>query len=298
MIINAANLRTLYTGFSASFQGALTASTTLYGRVAMTVPSSARQNEYGWLGMFPRVREWVGERVINSISVSTHTIRNRTFESTVDVRQEDIEDDNVGIYTPMFQEFGASVGTFPDELVFPLLNNGFTGIGYDGRPFFDAQHPVIAADGTMGVASNSGGGAGTPWFLLDATRAVRPIIWQTRRPFDLRRMDAATDEVMFREGRARYGVDGRCNAGYGLWQLAYGSRQALNAANYAAARAAMMGLLGDNGRPLAIRPSLLVVPPSLEAAGRQVVEAEFDGMGASNVWSGTAELLVVPWLAQ
>lgn len=297
MIINAGNMRTLYTGFSATFQGALTATTTMYGRVAMDIPSTTRQNEYGWLGMFPRIREWIGERVVNSLKVESYAIRNRRFESTVDVQQDDIEDDNIGIYTPMFQEFGRSVGTFPDELVFPLLNNGFTGVGYDGRPFFDTQHPVIGADGGTIAVSNSGGGSGTPWFLLDVSRAVKPLIYQRRREFELRRMDAATDEIMFREGRARYGVDGRCNAGYGLWQLAYGSRQTLDATSYAAARAAMMGLKGDHDRPLNIRPNLLVVPPSLEAAGLQILNAENNAAGASNVWRGTAELLVVPWLA-
>jgi phage major head subunit gpT-like protein len=298
MIINAANMRTLYTGFSAAFQGALQTAPSFYGRVAMDMPSSTRQNEYGWLAMFPRIREWIGERVVNSIKVESYVIRNRRFESTVDVLQDDIDDDNLGIYTPMFQELGRAVATFPDELIFPLLTNGWSGVGYDGRPFFDTQHPVLGADGSTIVSvSNSGGGAGTPWYLLDTTRAVKPLIYQRRRDFELRRMDATTDEIMFREGRARYGVDGRCNAGYGLWQLAYGSRQTLDDTNYAAARAAMMALPGDHGRPLNIRPNLLVVPPSLEAAALRILNAETNASGATNVWRNTAELLVVPWLA-
>jgi phage major head subunit gpT-like protein len=296
MIINAANLRTLYTGFSTAFQGAFTGVAPTWNRVGMEVPSSSRTNEYGWLGQFPRIREWIGERAVQSLSVSTYQIVNRTFESTVDVRQEDIEDDNLGIYTPMFSEFGRSTAVFPDELVYGLLANGFSGVGYDGRPFFDASHPVLDADGNTISVSNTGGGAGTAWYLLDTSRAIKPIIFQNRRPFTLKRMDAATDEIMFKEGKARYGVDGRCNAGFGLWQLAYASRQTLNDTNYSAAYAAMEGLRGDYQRPLGIRPTLLVVPPSLRAAGLQLLNAEFNAAGASNVWRGTAELVVVPWL--
>jgi len=87
-----------------------------------------------------------------------------------------------------------------------------------------------------------------------------------------------------------YGVDMRCNAGYGLWQLAYASKQTLNAANYAAARAAMMSLKGDHDRPLRIRPTLLVAPPSLESAALAVLKAEKDAAGATNVYLNTADL--------
>jgi phage major head subunit gpT-like protein len=44
-------------------------------------------------------------------------------------------------------------------------------------------------------------------------------------------------------------------------------------------------------------PRLLIVPPALEAAGLEILNAERDAAGATNVWRGTAELLVVPWLA-
>jgi len=297
MIINANVMRSLYVGYSATFQGALSAVEPTYKRVAMDVPSTTKVEEYGWLGKWPKIREWIGERVINNMAVNAFQVRNRKFESTVEVDIDDIEDDNIGMYTPMFSELGAATAAFPDELTWPLLKAGFTGLCYDGRPFFDASHPVLMADGvTLGTVSNTGGGSGTPWFLLDTTRAVKPLIYQKRRDFQLRRMDAATDEVVFRTGKAQYGVDGRCNAAFGLWQLAYGSKQTLDSTAYGSARAAMTGMLGDYERPLGIKPTLLVVPPALEAAARQILTAE-QISGSTNLWRGTAELLVVPWLA-
>jgi phage major head subunit gpT-like protein len=95
----------------------------------------------------------------------------------------------------------------------------------------------------------------------------------------------------------RYGVDARVNVGFGFWQQAFASKQTLNAAAYAAARAGMMSVKSDEGRPLGIMPRLLIVPPALEAAGLEILNAERDAAGATNVWRGTAELLVVPWLA-
>jgi len=79
--------------------------------------------------------------------------------------------------------------------------------------------------------------------------------------------------------------------------MAWGSKQTLNAANYATARAAIAGMKGDHGVPMGLTPNLLVVPPSLESAGRKLLNSEYATGGETNEWKGTAELVVSPWLA-
>ncbi|MEQ9281212.1 MAG: Mu-like prophage major head subunit gpT family protein, partial [Marinovum algicola] len=145
--------------------------------------------------------------------------------------------------------------------------------------------------------ANTNGGAGTPWFLLDVSRAIKPIILQKRRDFDFVAKDKLTDDNVFDNKEFVYGADARGNVGFGFWQFAYGSKQTLSAANYATARAALSGMKGDYGRPLGIMPNLLVVPPSLESAGRKILNSEYASGGETNEWKGTAELIVVPWLA-
>ncbi|HSI41770.1 MAG TPA: Mu-like prophage major head subunit gpT family protein [Xanthobacteraceae bacterium] len=297
MLINSASLRTLGTGFSAAFQGGFSGVQPMYGRVAQTVPSSTSENEYGWLGKIPRIREWIGDRVIQNIGQYDYTIKNKSFESTIGVDRDHIEDDNIGIYTPLFGEFGRSAAVFPDELVWPLLKNGFAATCYDGQYYFDTDHPVLDENGVAQSVSNTGGGAGTPWFLIDAGRVIKPIIYQSRKPFSLVTMDKPDDEGVFNRKEFRYGLEGRCNVGFGFWQLAYGSKQALDAAAYSTARAAMMSQKADFGKPLGIVPTLLVVPPTLEGAGRKILNSEYATGGETNPWKGTAELMVVPWLA-
>jgi len=166
-------------------------------------------------------------------------------------------------------------------------------------PFFAADHPV-----GEGTASNDGGGADTPWFLLDARRAIKPFIYQLRQPVQLTRMDRSDDEHVFMRRTYRFGVDARYTCTYGLWQLAFGSRQPLDLTNYAAARTAMMSLKNADGRPLRVKPDLLVVPPSLEAIAREILEARYvladeaAGGMKNNVWKGSARLLVAPELAE
>ena len=60
--------------------------------------------------------------------------------------------------------------------------------------------------------------------------------------------------------------------------------------------ATLMGMKGDHGRPLGVNPRLLVVGPSNEKEGLELINAERNAAGATNVYRGTAELLVVPWL--
>ena len=61
------------------------------------------------------------------------------------------------------------------------------------------------------------------WFLLCTKRPVKPFIFQSRRKPQLVAKDRPNDDNVFWEKEFVYGVDARCNAGYGLWQLAYGS---------------------------------------------------------------------------
>lgn len=299
-IVTSSLLTALMTGFRADFQQAQAATPTHWRDVATEVPSTSKSNTYGWLGQFPKLREWVGARVAKDMAASGYAVTNKTYESTVAVKRDDIEDDNVGVYRPLFAEMGRAAAAHPDELVFALLAAGFTTVCYDGQYFFDTDHPVypnVDGTGTAVSTSNYGGGAGTAWYLLDISRALKPLIFQNRRAAALQAMDRLDDEGVFTNNEFRYGVDLRCNAGYGFWQMAYASKQTLDETNYAAARAAMQGFKADGNRPLGIAPGLLVVPPSLEGAARKLVEADTTSAGATNVWRGTARLLVCPWLS-
>lgn len=299
MIRNAANLATLGVGFNAAFKNGLGQTTSLYSRVATSVPSTTGANEYGWLGQIPNVREWVGDRVVNGIETHDYTIKNKSFELTIAVKGDDIDDDNVGIYGPLFTEMGRSATAHYDLLVFPLLKAGFTTPCYDGQNFFDTDHPVLAEDGeTILSVANTDGGAGAHWFLIDDSRALKPIILQVRKAMsNLTAKDKPTDDNVFDRKEYVYGIDGRHNVGFGFWQFAWGSRQTLDAAHYALARKSLMEMKGDHGRPLGILPRLLIVGPSNESAGRKLLNNELGANGETNEWKGTAELLVVPWLA-
>lgn len=299
MLINSANLAALRTGFSTAFKNGLGMTSSLSARITTPVPATTKEQKYGWMGKLPNVRKWAGERVIQNISESDYSIKEEPWELTLGVDRDDIETDNLGIYAPLFTEMGQSTGGFKEQLIWGLLAAGFTTNCYDGQNFFDTDHPVLDANGVAQSVANTDGGAGTPWFLLDTSRYLKPIIMQTRRDFsDIVSLDRATDENVFMRNEYLYGVDARFNVGFGFWQMAWGSKQTLDAAHFETARAALGGMKGDHGRPLGGNGgNLLVVPSSLEGAGRRLLNTQLGAGGATNEWEGAAELLVVPWLA-
>jgi phage major head subunit gpT-like protein len=288
MILNATNLQRVNTGFQVIVSLALQKALTRYTEIATVVPSTTSKEEYGWLGEIPGMREWLGERFIQNLTAHGFTIKNRDFESTVGVERNAIEDDQYGVYKPLFEMLADSAATFPDTLVFSLFKSGFTKTCYDGQYFFDTDHqdgdgPVQSNKGTAALSVTSYGAAraqmlslkkangealrinpnllvhgpqnegmalkilmaddidsttniykgtakpflvhelGAQWFLLDTTKPVKPFIFQNRKNPQFVALDKPDDANVFMKKKFLYGIDMRCNAGYALWQLAYGS---------------------------------------------------------------------------
>ena len=295
MFVNSGNLTLLYQGFNGAFREGFGQAALDHQVCTLEVPSTTRTQEYGWLGQAPSLREWLGERVLRGIAEHGYAITNKKFESTIEVERDDIEDDSYGVYNPLFQEMGRATAAHPSELLFALLASGFDTTCYDGQYYFDTDHPVAGESVANRPVSL---GNGKAWYLMDCSRMIKPLIFQRRRSYAFQAMDTVTDEHVFKYSKFRYGVDGRCNVGFGLWQLCYGSRQDLSAATggYEDARQSLLGMKGDEGRPMGVMPTHLFVGPGLEKEGRELLEADRLANGATNVWRGTAQLVVTPWL--
>lgn len=290
MKIDSNSLASAFCGFKTVYSASFEAAEGHADKVSMSVSSQALEEEYGWLGNFPEMREWLAERRIKQLSKHGFTIRNKKFESTISVSRDDMADDKLGLYRPMFSEMGRSAKLHKDQLVFRLLKTGFDTTCFDGQNFFDADHPV-EVDGTDTSVSNMQAGTGPAWFLLDTTREIRPIIWQEREGYEFQAVDSAGDQSVFLTDTYLYGIRARVNAGFGLWQLAFGSKADLTPVNYEAARAAMMAAQSSDGQLLDVKPNVLVVPPALEGAARSLLMSD-QISGSSNIWRDSAEMIV------
>ena len=239
------------------------------------------------------MKEWIGEREIQKMAAYGYSIKNKKFEMTVSVPRDDIEDDQYGVYTPLFSNMGEAAAEHPDTLVFDAMKNGFTEKCYDGKAFFATDHPsgeggktptsnmshlkltadsyeaartaimsvtgdkgkslnlvpnllvvspanekaarlILKADqieGTTNVYKDTAelmvatelADKPDAWFLLCTNKFLKPFIFQKRKPVKLIALTKDDDENVFMRDEFIWGADGRSNAGYGFWQMAYGS---------------------------------------------------------------------------
>jgi phage major head subunit gpT-like protein len=267
---------------------------TRYKDFTLESTSSGAHEVYPRLNMLPGLREWIGDRVINNLSQTTFTITNRLFEETIGIERTDIEDDKLNLLAPLAGELGANAGRLPDILVATLLKAGHSTIIYDGQNFFDTAHPDFTSTGGATTSPNFVAGANTPWYLFDVSRNLKPVIFQRRRPFQIIPKFSMTDQQVFFNKEFIWGVDGRCNAGFGLWQLGFMSQAPLTVENLQAARTQMASYRRPDGSPMGIRGTLLVVPSSLYPQGKALAENEMIPNTYSNAYVAGSQVTLYP----
>jgi len=145
MLVNKQNLNEIFVNLKTTFHNAFAAAPTQWQKIAMLVPSTGSQEDYGWLSSFPRMKKWIGEKHVKSLAAFKYSIVNDDWEATVEVDRNHIEDDKLGIYKPQAEMAGASAAQLPDEIVMDLVNQGFTNLCFDGQAFFDTDHEVAGA---------------------------------------------------------------------------------------------------------------------------------------------------------
>jgi phage major head subunit gpT-like protein len=178
-----------------------------------------------------------------------------------------------------------------------MLLAGFATTGLDGQYFFDSDHIGYDANGAETSYSNTGGGSGSPWFLMDLSRTfMKPLVMQNRQSVRFVSLDRDTDENVFMKRQFLYGADARYNVGFGFHQLVYGSKATLDATSYAAARVAMGTQRKPDGSSLNVMPTHLLVGPTNEAAARSVVGVATLASGGDNPWYNTVKIEVIPAL--
>ncbi|EGU37666.1 Mu-like prophage major head subunit gpT family protein, partial [Vibrio scophthalmi] len=137
-----------------------------------------------------------------------------------------------------------------------------------------------------------------PWFLLDTSKPLRALIFQPRRPFKFTQLNDPNQAFVFLNNEYAMGVDGRSNAGYGMWQFAFASQLELNEENFTKARSQMRKITKANGTPLGVRPTTIVVGPDNESAATTLFDAITGPNGSSNTLYKKVEIIVSEYITK
>ena len=122
------------------FDNGVQAATPIYPELCTVVQSEGADEEYGWLGSMPGMREWLGDRIFNKLRAAKFTLANREWESSLEIERNDIEDGRLLKYGPILEELGKEAAHHPDELLFEVIMAAEAQVCWDGQYFIDNDH--------------------------------------------------------------------------------------------------------------------------------------------------------------
>ncbi len=155
MLINAPNLDALRTTLGTQYLAGYSNSKIWHDKLVTEIPSNSKSNTYGWIAQMLTLREWLGPRVAQNLSEHSYTLVNKTFEGTVEVDRDDIEDDNLGIYTGvMMPQLGEATRKHPGILLKQLLQAN-TALAFDGLTLFNDNHLTYDKTGATPTYDNN-----------------------------------------------------------------------------------------------------------------------------------------------
>ena len=123
--------------------------------VSMLFDSNQESETYAWLGMAPAMREWIGGRNAKGFRENGITIRNKTFEATMEVLVDEIRRDKTGQVMLRVAEMAQRANAHWASLLTTLIVAGASGLCYDGKAFFADDH----SEGDSGTQDNNLTGA-------------------------------------------------------------------------------------------------------------------------------------------
>lgn len=274
---------------------------TFWMQLCMVVPSTGPGNVYGIMDDFNEMREWVGDRTVRTIKSTGQILTNKDYELTIGVKENDIRDDNVGIYMPRFRRLGESAARKKDSLVRDLIISGHSSLGMDGQNFFDVDHPTVNAMGAVAQYANrptTWKADKEPWIVFDLSREYKPFIMQEREPIRFVALDSLTDDPAWKRKEFQYGVDCRMAVGYGQHHLAYVQQDDLTGATFEAVVDAMTGQLGgpDGKSPLGVNPTHILISPALRYRALKMFKSPGDTGTGDNAYFNTVDIIDTEWL--
>lgn len=121
------------------------------GRLSMPFDSDQESEEYAWLGASPAMREWIGGRQAKGLRENGFSIRNKKFESTLEILCDWLRRDKLMQVQQRIMQLAGRANTHWARILSTLILNGASQPCYDGKYFFDDDH----SEGSSGTQDNN-----------------------------------------------------------------------------------------------------------------------------------------------
>lgn len=150
MALDTAKATVTLRGLTHKFDMAVQAAAPFYPNLCTIVPSTGKDEQYGWIGSLPGVREWLGDRVFHELRAANFVLENKLWEDSLQIEKTDLADDRMGLYNMAFPQLGEEAALHPDQLLFETIIGAGAQACFDSQYFFDTDHSW----GDSGTQSN------------------------------------------------------------------------------------------------------------------------------------------------
>jgi phage major head subunit gpT-like protein len=144
MEITQGNLEAVFTGLKAVFSEAVQSTEDQrIQRLMEVVPSTSGSEQYPTATLLGDLEEVLDEVTITGIGAFVQSVPNRTFARIVQVKRNDVADDNIGVYRPGVRQLGRRAALYPLRLAAEALLAGFTDQWVDEATVFSDSHQWV-----------------------------------------------------------------------------------------------------------------------------------------------------------
>jgi len=150
--LDASKIEAAYVGFHKTFNGRIGHAESIHQRIATVVTTTDLVDRQVWLGATPKMRRWIGDKVLNKLRAESHPIVTGPYEASLEIPKHDLLNDKLSLYVPKINALADAYSWALDELAIGMLCAGVAGTSlgttYDGQNLIDTDHTASSAGGT------------------------------------------------------------------------------------------------------------------------------------------------------
>lgn len=109
-------------------------------RLGIEVPSDQESETYKMAWQAPAMRELVGGRQAKSLGVYSYSLKNKTYEATIEIAKADYRRDKTGQIDQRIADIATRARMHRHDLVVAAISAGSSATCSDGQDFFDDDH--------------------------------------------------------------------------------------------------------------------------------------------------------------
>lgn len=149
--LDASKIEAAYVGFHKLFNNRIGKAASVHRRIATVVETDNIVDRQVWITGTPKMRRWVGDKVLHKLRAESHPIVTEPYEASLEVPKNDILNDRLGLWAPRINDLADGYDWALDDLAVGMLAAGVQGTAlgttYDGQNLIDTDHTSLSGGG-------------------------------------------------------------------------------------------------------------------------------------------------------